>query len=120
MFQHRVYAAPSPNTTTNATTTTSATPPFTANTTLTTTTAPAGAATYTIGVLFPDPAAVRRDDPTLNDMILASETAIIMAAQNISVNHVLPGTALAFLIGQNEAKKFCGTTFLIQFCRCRA
>ncbi|ORY96447.1 periplasmic binding protein-like I [Syncephalastrum racemosum] len=97
IFQHRVHAAPGPTITTNATTITSATQSSTANTTLITTTAPAGAAKYTIGVLFPNPVAVRPGDPTLNDMILASETAIIMAARNISVNHILPDVELNFI-----------------------
>lgn len=48
--------------------------------------------TYKIGVLFPDPVSVRASDPTLNDMIVASEVAISMAAANISRNNIIPGT----------------------------
>ena len=48
--------------------------------------------TYTIGVLFPDPAIVREEDPTLNDMIVASNAAINMASENIIRTNLLPGT----------------------------
>ena len=50
------------------------------------------APTYTIGVIFPDPATVRQGDPTLNDMIVASNAAIDMASQNIMQNNLLSGT----------------------------
>lgn len=45
---------------------------------------------YKIGVLFPDPASVRATDPTLNDMIVASRTAIDLASQ--SASKIAPGT----------------------------
>ncbi|KAL1930958.1 hypothetical protein VTP01DRAFT_10095 [Rhizomucor pusillus] len=53
--------------------------------------------TYKIGVLFPDPVSVRASDPTLNDMIVASEVAISMAAANISRNNIIPDVQLNFI-----------------------
>ncbi|KAF7731952.1 Metabotropic GABA-B receptor subtype 3A [Apophysomyces ossiformis] len=51
---------------------------------------------YTIGVMFPDPKAVRANDPTLNNMIIASEVAIQMAAENIKAQNILPDVELNF------------------------
>ncbi|KAI9491860.1 periplasmic binding protein-like I [Zychaea mexicana] len=53
--------------------------------------------TYTIGVIFPDPSQVRQDDPTLNDMIVASNAAIDMVATNIVRSDMLSDVNVEFV-----------------------
>lgn len=47
---------------------------------------------YTIGVLFPNATEVKLDDTNLANMILTSELAIQLAADDIKKNNILPGT----------------------------
>ncbi|KAG0182904.1 Metabotropic GABA-B receptor subtype 3A [Apophysomyces sp. BC1034] len=46
--------------------------------------------------MFPDPTVVRENDPTLNNMIIASEMAIQMAADDIKKSNILPDVELNF------------------------
>lgn len=78
---------------------------------------------YNIGVLFPDPAAVRAQDPTLNDMIVASEVAIQMASNHIVKSNILPGKPLpplayphaVLLTAGYQTKKMFESTLPVSF-----
>ncbi|KAG2220592.1 hypothetical protein INT45_002614, partial [Circinella minor] len=71
-------------------------------------------------VLFPDPTIVRQEDPTLNDMIVASNAAINMASENIIRNvniNFVQYTSSANSVGQTawttvDAKKKNELTYI--------
>ncbi|KAI8394060.1 periplasmic binding protein-like I [Radiomyces spectabilis] len=57
---------------------------------------------YTIGVLFPDPLSVRNHDPTLNNMIVSSETAIHMAKADVEAANLVPDVRLQIVRGESD------------------
>lgn len=46
---------------------------------------------YNIGIIFPNATDVRKDDPSLGDMIVTSELAIQLANEAIKKSSILPG-----------------------------
>lgn len=52
---------------------------------------------YNIGIIFPNATDVRKDDPSLGDMIVTSELAIQLANDAIKKSNLLPGINVTFL-----------------------
>jgi hypothetical protein len=50
---------------------------------------------YTIGVIFPNATVVKGYDPSLGNMIITSDLAIKLAAENIKQKNILPGSKTA-------------------------
>lgn len=49
---------------------------------------------YNIGIIFPNATDVRKDDPSLGDMIVTSELAIQLANDAIKKSNILPGMSV--------------------------